>query len=960
MKLTTCLVTATIAAMFAVSVHAQVDCTNWNTEAFFKAAKASDVTRCLAAGANPDEGDFGCLSPLNTAVLVGTAEVVKALLEAGADPDAPDADGFTPLHSAGYRGNVEAVTALLAAGADPNAQNALGETPLFVMLRDASAELVAVLLEAGADPNLPDKYGSTPLHSAAAKGLVEEVRALLEAGADPAARDKYGGTPLQLAADNKAVRVLLEAGTDPAALAAAVESITAPSSAQVVCPDWNTAAFFKAAKSSDVTSCLEAGAGLEMRDRWGDTPLLLATEVGNVEAVTTLVNAGADPNKRSGRNESALFAALNGTVETVKVLLQAGADPNAPSARDGITPLTFFAAWNKDAEKVKALLEAGADPNAWNPRGGGTPLHTAARRGTAEVVRALLEAGADPNATNGNRKTPWDLAKDREELKGSDVYRHLARAAPAHPQLNCAGWNTTAFFKVAEASEVTRCLEAGAHLNAGSPGGWMPVHVAAAYSQPAVIKTLLKAGVDPNARSEDGRSPLHMALGYDKFKVEDHNRDFEVVTTLLKAGADPNAASSGGSTPLHTAAFSGRPAVIEALVVAGADLKARTNDGTTPLHAAAFSGELSVIKALLLAGADLNPRTDDGSTPLHIAASNWTNSKIPEIVTELLNSGADPRARNEEGKSPWDLAQRNRTLKNTDAYRRLASASECPGWNRKSWFESAGFEQVKKCLAAGVDPNEIYPEGWTPLRTAIVSGKHPAFVRALLEAGADWDSSDARGNTPLVLAANRGNIEVVKALLEAGADPNVGNRFGYLLHSVVEQKRVEVVKALVLEDADLEVRDSHLETPLHTATIAGSVELVTTLLKAGADPNARNMICTTPLHYAAALWNPEAGLVLLAGGADPTLRDEEGDLPFDSVQDGIGDILHMQDEGFMRTPARGEGRVGGPLHADFYRKLLQARINQRFRPWTANPVPPVCREDDELWHFPDRVRRKRN
>ena len=101
MKLTTCLVTATVAAMFAVSVHAQVDCANWNTEAFFKAAKASDVTRCLEAGANPAEGDFGYPSPLHTAALVGTAEVVTALVEAGADPDAPDEDGYTPLHWAG-------------------------------------------------------------------------------------------------------------------------------------------------------------------------------------------------------------------------------------------------------------------------------------------------------------------------------------------------------------------------------------------------------------------------------------------------------------------------------------------------------------------------------------------------------------------------------------------------------------------------------------------------------------------------------------------------------------------------------------------------------------------------------------------------------------------------------------------------------------------------------------------
>ena len=127
--------------------QAQVDCTNWNTHAFFKAAKASDVTRCLEAGTDPVEGDNGDVSPLHTAALVGTAEVVTALLEAGADPDAPSAGtGGTPLHWAGGRGNVEAVTALLEGGADPNVRDGLGKYPLHTMVDHASAEAVAALL----------------------------------------------------------------------------------------------------------------------------------------------------------------------------------------------------------------------------------------------------------------------------------------------------------------------------------------------------------------------------------------------------------------------------------------------------------------------------------------------------------------------------------------------------------------------------------------------------------------------------------------------------------------------------------------------------------------------------------------------------------------------------------------------------------------------------------------------
>ena len=71
-----------------------------------------------------------------------------------------------------------------------------------------------------------------------------------------------------------------------------------PSPAQVDCANWNTAAFFKSAEASDVTLCLQAGADLEVRDVSGSTPLRLATEAGNLEAVTTLSNAGADPNTR--------------------------------------------------------------------------------------------------------------------------------------------------------------------------------------------------------------------------------------------------------------------------------------------------------------------------------------------------------------------------------------------------------------------------------------------------------------------------------------------------------------------------------------------------------------------------------------------------------------------------------------------------------------------------------------
>ena len=77
---------------------------------------------------------------------------------------------------------------------------------------------------------------------------------------------------------------------------------------------------------------------------------------------------------------------------------------------------------------MTALLQAGANPNTPDRLSGRTPLHSAARLRTAEVVTALLEAGADPTARDDERKLPFDLAEDNEQLKGTEAYRKLNRA----------------------------------------------------------------------------------------------------------------------------------------------------------------------------------------------------------------------------------------------------------------------------------------------------------------------------------------------------------------------------------------------------------------------------------------------------------------------------------------------------------------------------------------------------
>ena len=95
MKPITCLLAFTAALVIATPVYPQVDCTDWNTAAFFEVAEVSDVTRCLQAGANLEGRDgLSGFTPLHYAAqLRTTIEYVTALLAAGADPNARDSDG---------------------------------------------------------------------------------------------------------------------------------------------------------------------------------------------------------------------------------------------------------------------------------------------------------------------------------------------------------------------------------------------------------------------------------------------------------------------------------------------------------------------------------------------------------------------------------------------------------------------------------------------------------------------------------------------------------------------------------------------------------------------------------------------------------------------------------------------------------------------------------------------------
>ncbi len=288
---------------------------------------------------------------------------------------------------------LEQLEGCLDAGAEVNARDGSGFTPLHNAAGwSANPAIIETLVAAGAEVNARDGDGDTPLHNAARfNDNPAVITALLDAGADAAARDDDDKIPWDYARNRARLKdpgVWRLNGLSPVAQASAAD----PES-RSLCARWNTLDFFEAATLEQVVECLAAEAGVNARDEYGRTPLHYAALAStNPALIAALIDAGAEVDARDG---------------------------------GGWTPLHDAAESNSDSTIVAALLAAGARVNARDGHSW-TPLHFAARFSSSPgVIAALLDAGADAAARDDDGKIPWDYAREREGLHGTDAYWRL-------------------------------------------------------------------------------------------------------------------------------------------------------------------------------------------------------------------------------------------------------------------------------------------------------------------------------------------------------------------------------------------------------------------------------------------------------------------------------------------------------------------------------------------------------
>ncbi len=252
-------------------------------------------------------------------------------------------------------------------------------------------------------------------------------------------------------------------------------------------------------------------------------------------------------------------------------------------------------------------------------------------------------------------------------------------------------------------------------------GGSTALHHAAAFSTLAIVKQLIDAGSDIEAQNRFGQRPLHWAF-----------TDLDKTMLLIERGANVNGQANDGRTALYLAASQrNSEAVLVALLAKGANPNLATTNGRTPLMAAAAGGVVGMMQKLIDGKANVNAASGTGAVALMDAAS----SRNPEAVALLLAKGADANAH----------TKRNQTA--------LAMASMY-----------GTEESVKLLLAKGADVNVRDERGYSPLMYAAYSEVMPAgVVKMLLAKGADTNVV-GEDETPVMLAAKRGDTEVARLL----------------------------------------------------------------------------------------------------------------------------------------------------------------------------------------------------
>ena len=356
-------------------------------------------------------------------------------------------------------------------------------------------------------------------------------------------------------------------------------------------------------------------------------------------------------------------------------------------------------------------------------------------------------------------------------------------------------------------------IAAGADVNAGDEYGETPITLAAANGDGGLVERLLAAGASAHCARWNGESALMIAAGAGSATA---------VKALVHAGSDVNAAEPRrGQTALMWAAAEGHADVVAALIAAGVNVAAVSKGGFNALTFAVEKGDVASVKALVAAGADPNFRLPSGNSAL-LMAIGYRHSAV---AAALIDGGADVRATDHDENSALHVAAR------------VGDAA-----------------LTKRLLAAGVNPNAVNA------KMAVATGGAARFFRGVVGGTV----------TPLMIAAQNNHLDVMRLLVEGGANPALQADNGTTLVMFASAASVDVLKYAYELDPHVVVTNRIGQTPMHIAVIGNParkeeevLRVVQFLADNGAKLDELDAAGSTPMRFAEPAGLDKVGKLLI-------------------------------------------------------------------------------------------------
>ncbi|XP_044763640.1 rabankyrin-5 [Coccinella septempunctata] len=693
----------------------------------------------------------------------------------------------------------------------------------------------------------------------------------------------------------------------------------------------------------------------EVVNAWSDEeelPLELALRSKNESLANSLIQHNSDVNIRDKDGEALLHRAIRRKdTHSILFLLDNKADTTLTTPKGKETPLHLLASsGGLDQADVIAekMLRSGVSINAQNSQGL-SALHITIQSDNKQLFKILLEqSGVNLNLKTQDDHSPLYYALLRYEEdhdQPQDTYANLlvernVVTDSSYPKRNnesllqvvtSMGLQESSMFLTAHVANVD-------HVN---QDGGSALHTACARNLGALTMRLLERGANPNLQTYDAReAPLHLCVSnksldcieaFIKFNENVRNgvyKDDEVEKCLV----DFDVRDAEGDTPIMVAVNKGHGynEVVLLLIKGKADVNIRNNNDFTLLHQAIMKEDVKTSLFLLENGADVNAETPDSESPLQLAI----HCRLGEVVDALCSRGVDMSARDKSGNCPLWAALETEQFDIASILVRHGVDTDCwsegPDKCQQTLLHQAIDENKEGAaiflIQAGCDidchrlpgPNgeggEEARDKASPLHLCCQWGLD-TVVRTLIEHRANVNNRDAENKTPLHIAIENKQDDIISLLLAVpeidlslrdknglspfataltfrnnkaaqvilGKMPNAAEQFDSkgqnFLHVAIKKKDIESVLFLLTVNVDVNsrVQDAMLTPPLHLAAQHGDETMVRSLILAGARVDDRNTQKRTALHVAAEEGNAPVVSALLQNNADCDAVDCESD-----------------------------------------------------------------------------------